>query len=146
MAQFELLVEELEEPLSVCFFDGPAVSSREKRADEALSVFTRVIARHFDADILRSRAETAPASASESASFARRRRRSDDLESRAARCAIFEAVDRQIAEHKAIARRGIRVGDRTLDFEPLERDSRHTVLLSERVHVCFLTAVDAGPE
>ena len=64
MAQFELLVEELEEPLGVCFLDGPAVSSREERADEALGVFTRMLADHFDGDILRSWAEAAAASAS----------------------------------------------------------------------------------
>ena len=78
MAQFELLVEELEEPFGVRFLHRPAVCSREERADEALGVFVRMIADDFDGDILRSRAEAATASAS--ACFGRRRRRSDDLE------------------------------------------------------------------
>jgi hypothetical protein len=64
VAQFELLVEELDQALRVFFLDGTAVGSRKKRADEAVGVFTRMFAGHFDADILCSWAEAAAASAS----------------------------------------------------------------------------------
>ncbi len=51
--------------MAVCFLDGPAVGSREERADEALRVFPRMLADHFDGDVLRSRTEAAAASASD---------------------------------------------------------------------------------
>ena len=103
-----------------------------------------MIADHFDGDILGSRAEAATASAS--ARFGRGRRRSDNLESDAARFSCSEPAHRQIAEHQAVAGRRVLVIERAFHFEPLERDSRHTVLLSERVDILFLTAIDAGSE
>src|SRR5690242_21255900 len=92
MAEFELLVEQFEEPFCVCLFDRPPVCACEERADEALRVRTRMIADDFHGDILRSRSEPG----AESASFGRCRRRSEDLDSHAARFAFFKAADRQV--------------------------------------------------
>ena len=63
MALFELLVEQFEKSLSVCFFNGPPVSAREERSYEAVCVFSRVIGNDFDGNLLRSWAEAASSSA-----------------------------------------------------------------------------------
>ena len=74
------------------------------------------------------------------------RRRSDDLQRHAARFALFEAAHGQVAEHQAVAGRGVLVRERTFHFEPLEGDARHAVRLRQRVDVLLLAAVDAGAE
>ena len=49
----------------MCFLDGPAVSLREERANEAVGVLMRMLADDFDNHIQSSWAEAAAASATE---------------------------------------------------------------------------------
>src|SRR5579871_5043296 len=124
------------------FFDGPAVSLREERADQALCVFTRMIADHVDGDILCSGAEAA-------ATEARCRNRSGrrkDLDGHATRFALVQAAHRQIAKHQPVAGTGVLLWKGALHFEPLKSHTRHAVRLSEWVDVLLLAPVDTGPE
>src|SRR5262249_24896067 len=60
--------------------------------------------------------------------------------------AWLDAPHRKIAEHEPVPCPGGSVIKRAFDFDPLEGDARHAVLLSERIDVSFLTAVHAGSE
>src|SRR5258706_15394004 len=100
-----------------------------------------MLADQLDSNILRSRTETAAASTGIGS-----RRRRGDWDADPARCALFHAAYRQIAENRGVSCRAGRVRERPLHLEPLEGHARHAVLLGERVDILFLAAVHTRPE
>ncbi len=146
VTELELLVEERNETLHICFHHRPAISTGHESTDEACRVLARVLCCNVYPHILHAGATTSETPGAGSSRVARGWGRRDNLEGNAARFFLGEATHGKVAEHLTVSRASRFLLKRAFHFDPLECYPRHSILLSERVDVGFFGAIDTCPE